>query len=138
MSFELGFIVSFVTAGLVSFFVASVCEKPLSIFIRRIIRNETSSTFTRYVRYATYLVGISHGVTISPLGYEIVAHFSEYEYEFPAHILAHDLDYQLLLLWMRAVIMQSLTAIALMYLVFFVSGLIAYITVKAQENRHLI
>ena len=62
MSFELSFTVSFVTAGLVSFCVASVCEKPLSILMRRIIQNETSSAFTRYVRYATYLVGISHGV----------------------------------------------------------------------------
>ena len=134
MSFELSFIVSFATAGLVSFCVVSVCKKPLSIFIRRIIQNETSHTFTRYVRYATYLVGISHGVTVNPLGFEFVTHFSEHDYEFPAHILERNLDYQLLLLWIQAVIMQSLTAIAYMYLALFILGLIAYITVKARQN----
>ena len=134
MSFELSFIVSFATAGLVSFCVVSVCKKPLSIFIRRIIQNETGHTFTRYVRYATYLVGISHGVTVNPLGFEFVTHFSEHDYEFPAHILERNLDYQLLLLWIQAVIMQSLTAIAYMYLALFILGLIAYITVKARQN----
>ena len=132
MSFELGFIVSFVTAGFVSFFVASVCEKPLSILMRRIIQNETSSTFTRYVRYATYLVGISHGVRLHPIGFEIVTHFSEHDYD-PAHILERNLDYQLLLMWIQMVIIQSLTVIAFMYLAFFIFGLIAYITVKARE-----
>ena len=133
MSFELGFIVSFVTAGFVSICVASVCEKPLSILMRRIVQNETGSAFTKCVRYATYLVGISHGVRLHPIGFEIVAHFSEHDYEFPAHILEHNLDYQLLLMWMQMVIIQSLTAIAYMYLAFFVFGLIAYITVKARE-----
>ena len=132
MSFELSFTVSLVTAGLVSFCVASVCEKPLSIPMERIIQNETSSAFTRYVRYATYLVGISHGVRLHPIGFEIVAHFSEHDYD-PAHILEHNLDYQLLLMWIQMVIIQSLTAIAYMYLAFFIFGLIAYITVKARE-----
>ena len=134
MSFELSFTVSFVTAGLVSFFVASVCETPLAILMRRIIQNETSRMFTKYVRYATCLVGISHGVTVNPLGFEFVTHFSEHDYEFPAHILERNLDYQLLLLWIQAVIMQSLTAIAYMYLALFILGLIAYITVKARQN----
>ena len=124
MSFELGFIVSFVTAGLVSFCVASVCEKPISILMRRIIQNETSRMFTKYVRYTTYLVGISHGVRIHPIGFEIVTHFSE----------ERNLDYQLLLMWIQMVIMQSLTAIALMYLAFFILGLIAYISIKAREK----
>lgn len=132
MSFELGFAVAFITAGLVSFCVASVCEKPLSILMERIIQNETSRMFTRYVRYATYLVGISHGVRLHPIGFEIVAHFSEHDYD-PAHILEHNLDYQLLLMWIQMVIIQSLTAIAYMYLAFFIFGLIAYITVKARE-----
>ena len=123
MSFELGFAVSFVTAGLVSFCVAIVGNKPLSIFMRRIIQNETSRMFTKYVRYATYLVGISHGVGVHPIGFEIVTHFSE----------ERNLDYQLLLMWIQMVIMHALTAIVYMYLAFFIFGLIAYISVKARE-----
>ena len=123
MSFELYFFISFVAAGLVSFCAASVCEKPLSILMRRIIQNETSHTFTRYVRYATYLVGISHGVTVDPLGFEFTAQFVD-----------RDIERQHLLLWIQVVIMQSLTAIASMYLALFILGLIAYITVKAREK----
>ena len=122
MFFELGFIVSFVTAGMVSFFVAIVCNKPLSILMRRIIQNDTSRMFTRYVRYLTYLVGISHGVRAHPLGFEMLAHFSEERNrDFP------------LLMWIQMDIMHALTAIVYMYLAFFIFGLIAYISVKARE-----
>ena len=131
MSFELYFFISFVTAGLVSFCVASVCEKPLSIFIRRIIQNETSHTFTRYVRYATYLVGISHGVTVNPLSSELRAHILKHDF---IHHVSNYPEWWMWLIWIPTPIMQSLTAIASMYLVFFIFGLIAYITVKVREK----
>ena len=123
MSFELGFIVSFITAGLVSFFVASVCETPLAILMRRIIQNDTSRIFTKYVRYATCLVGISHGVDENPLYFELMA-----------HILERDFDYLQFLILSLVTIVKTLAAIAAMYLVLFIFGLIAYITIKAREN----
>lgn len=134
MSFELGFAVAFITAGLVSFCVASVCEKPLSILMRRIIQNETSSTFTRYVRYATYLVGISHGVNVNPLSSELAMHILE------RISIDRVSNYPEWWLWMssiQTVIMQSLIAIAFMYLALFVLGLIAYITLKVREQQLL-
>ena len=131
MSFELIFAVLFVTAGLFSFCVASVCEKPLSIFMRRIIQNETSSAFTKYVRYATYLVGISHGVTVSPLSSELRIHMLERIY---IDRVPNIPEWWMWLIGILTVIVQSLTAIASMYLVFFIFGLIAYITVKVREK----
>ncbi|MDE0041357.1 MAG: hypothetical protein OXT74_04940 [Candidatus Poribacteria bacterium] len=131
MSFELSFIVSFVTAGLVSFVVASVCETPLSILTRRIIQNDTSRIFTRYVRYVTILVGIAYGVTVNPLSYELAAQFLE------SISIRHVPNYPEWWMWLigiLTIIMQSLTAIASMYLVFFIFGLIAYITVKVVEK----
>ncbi len=131
MSFELSFIVSFVTAGLVSFVVASVCETPLSILIRRIIQNDTSCIFTRYVRYVTILVGIAYGVTVNPLSYELAAQFQE------SISIRHVPNYPEWWMWLiglLTIIMQSLTAIASMYLVFFIFGLIAYITVNVVEK----
>lgn len=130
MSFELGFAVAFITAGLVSFCVARVCEKPVFNFIRCIIQNETSSAFTKCVRYATYLVGISHGVTVSPLGTELMKHIVKPDSLHP--------EWRMWLAWTQTIIIQSLTAIASMYLVFFIFGLIAYITVKARVKWHLI
>ena len=123
MSFEQSFLISFVTAGLVSFCVASVCEKPLSILMRRITQNETSRAFARYVKYATCLVGISHGVTVNPLGFELVT-----------HILERDYDYQQWLLFLQAGIMVTLTAIAYMYFALVILSLIAYIGVMAREK----
>lgn len=131
MSFELGFAVAFITSGLVSFCVVSVCEKPLSIFIRCIVQNETGSAFTKYARYATYLVGISYGVTVNPLSYELAAQFLE------SISIRHVPNYPEWWMWLiglLTIIMQSLTAIASMYLVFFIFGLIAYITVKVVEK----
>ncbi len=134
MSFELGFIVSFVTAGLVSFFVASVCEKPLSIFFRRIIQNETSRMFTKFVRYATYLVGISYGVTVNPLSSELRIHMLE---RISIDRVSFYPEWWMWLIWIQPIIMHSLTAIASMYMALFILGLIAYITVKVREKWYL-
>ena len=117
MSFELSFYSFILTAALVSFCVANVCEKPLSIFMRRIIHNETSSVFTKYVRYATILVGISHGVTVNPLSSELAAHFLE---SISIRDIPNYPEWWVWLMWIPTVIMQSLTAIASMYLVFFI------------------
>ena len=126
MPFELSFAVSFVTAGLVSFCVASVCETPLSILIRRVIQGEISRAFTRYVKYATYLVGISHGGTVNPLGFELAA-----------QILESDFDRLEWIASILAPIMRTLTAIVSMYLALFILGLTAYTTVKGREKWHL-
>ena len=134
MSFELGFIVSFITAGLVSFFVASVCETPLAILMRRIIQSETSRMFTKYVRYATYLVGISYGVTVNPLSSELGIHMLE---RISIDRVPFYPEWWMWLISIQPIIMQSLTAIAYMYLAFFILGLIAYITVKAREEWYL-
>ena len=131
MSFELGFAVAFITAGLVSFCVASVCEKPLSIFMRRIIRNETGSAFTKYARYATYLVGISYGVRVDALSTELRAHVLE---NISIRHVPNYPEWWMWLIGILTIIMQSLTAIASMYLVFFIFGLIAYITVNVREK----
>lgn len=131
MSFELGFAVAFITAGLVSFCVASVCEKPLSILMRRIVQNETGSAFTKYARYATYLVGISYGVRVDPLSSELKVHILE---RLPILRGPNFPEWWMWLIGILTIIMQSLTAMASMYLVFFIFGLIAYITVKVVDK----
>ena len=134
MSFELGFAVSLITAGLVSFFVAIVCNKPLSILMQRIIQNETSRMFTKYVRYATYLVGISYGVTVNPLSFELRIHMHE---RISIDRVSFYPEWWMWLIWIQHIIMQSLTAIASIYMALFILGLIAYITVKVREKWYL-
>ena len=120
-------LVTFVLAAIVSFYVVRVFKKPVSSIFQRIIQDEISSAWYRYVKFATYVVGISGGVRIHQL---------------ERYISAPTKDSQLLELnnerWILEIcrtIIETLQAIAWMYLVIFVSTLIAYIIVKAFELR---
>ena len=120
-------LVTFVLAAIVSFYVVRVFKKPISSIFQRIIQDEISSAWYRYVKFATYVVGISGGVRIHQL---------------ERYISAPTKDSQLLELnnerWILEIcrtIIETLQAIAWMYLVIFVSALIAYIIVKAFELR---
>ncbi len=120
-------LVTFVLAAIVSFYVVRVFKKPISSIFGRIIQDEISSAWYRYVKFATYVVGISGGVRIHQL---------------ERYISAPTKDSQLLELnnerWILEIcrtVIETLQAIAWMYLVIFVSTLVAYIIVKAFELR---
>ena len=60
-------LVTFVLAAVVSLCVVKVFNKPISTIFRRIIQDEISSAWNRYVKFATYVVGISGGVRVHQL-----------------------------------------------------------------------
>ena len=60
-------LVTFVLAAVVSFCVVKVFDKPISAIFRRIIQDEISSAWHKYVKFAAYVVGISGGVRIHQL-----------------------------------------------------------------------
>ncbi len=60
-------LVTFVLAAVVSFWVVKVFNKPISTIFRRIIQDEISSAWHKYVKFAAYVVGISGGVRIHEL-----------------------------------------------------------------------
>ena len=112
-------LVTFVLAAVVSFCVVKVFDKPISSIFRRIIQDEIRSAWYRYIKFATYVVGISGGVRIHQL---------------ERYISAPTKDFQVLKLnnerWILEIyrtIIETLQAIAWMYLVIFVFALIAYI-----------
>ena len=120
-------LVTFVLAAVVSFCVVKVFDKPISAIFRRIIQDEISSAWHKYVKFAAYVVGISGGVRIHQL---------------ERYISAPTIDSQVLELndkrWILEVyrtIIETLQAIAWMYLVVFIFALIAYVIVKAFELR---
>ena len=102
-------------------------NKPISTIFRRIIQDEISSAWNKYVKFATYVVGISGGVRVHQL---------------ERYISAPTKDDRVLVLnnerWTLEIyrtIIETLQSIAWMYLVIFIFALIAYIIVKAFELR---
>ena len=120
-------LVTFVLAAVVSFCVVKVFDKPISTIFRRIIQDEISSTWHKYVKFATYVVGISGGVRIHQLERYISAPTKD------SQVL--ELTSERWILEIYRTIIETLQAIAWMYLVVFIFALIAYVIVKAFELR---
>ncbi len=120
-------LVTFVLAAVVSFCVVKVFDKSISTIFRRIIQDEISSTWHKYVKFATYVVGISGGVRIHQLERYISAPTKD------SQVL--ELNNERWVLEIYRTIIETLQAIAWMYLVVFIFALIAYVIVKAFELR---
>ena len=120
-------LVTFVLAAVVSFCVVKVFDKQMSSIFRRIIQDEISSAWYRYVRFATYVVGISGGVRIHQLERYISAPTKD------AQVL--ELNNERWMLEIYRTIIETLQAIAWMYLVILIFALIAYVIVKAFETK---
>lgn len=111
----------------VSYTAARVFRKPIGAIFSRIIQDEISTAWQRYVMFATYVVGISAGVRI---------------YELERYISPQYRDVEILVLnserWVLEIyrtLVAALQGIAWMYLVVFVVALIAYVIVRGFELR---
>ena len=120
-------LITFVLAAVVSFCVIKVFDKPISAIFRRIIQDEISRAWHKYVKFAAYVVGISGGVRIHQLERYISAPAKD------SQIL--ELNDKRWILEVYRTIIETLQAIAWMYLVVFVFALIAYVIVRAFELR---
>ncbi|UXI03898.1 hypothetical protein [Photobacterium sp. TY1-4] len=120
--------VTFALAIAVSFCVVKIFDSPIASIFSRIIQDPISSAWHKYVTFAAYVVGISGGVRI---------------YQLERYISAPHKDTQILELtverWTLEVyrtIIETLQAIAWMYLVVFIFALIAYVIVRGFELKH--
>ncbi|MDE0041638.1 MAG: hypothetical protein OXT74_06360 [Candidatus Poribacteria bacterium] len=123
----LGFLlVPLIVTAIVSFCVVKVFEKPIAAILSRIIKDEVSRFFIKYVKLATYLVGISRGVRIFQL------------YEDVRKLTTDNQDYDRIeLLWMSGIygtIIGTLEAIVHIYLWLFLLLSLLYIMVKVLES----
>lgn len=121
-------IVTFTIAVCASFAVARLFDHPISAILARIVSEELSSAWRRYITFAIYVVGISGGVRIWELEKYITARTKEQE---PIVLNA---DRWILEVY-RTVI-ETLQSIAWMLLVFFVFALIAYVFTRGFELRY--
>ncbi|HID81414.1 MAG TPA: hypothetical protein EYH06_07830 [Chromatiales bacterium] len=120
--------VTFALSIAVSFGVVKTFDKPIAAIFNRIIKDEISKTWEKYIKFAAYVVGISGGVRI---------------YQLERYISAPHKDTEVLILnserWTLEVyrtIIETLQSLAWMYLVVFVFSLVAYVIVKGFELKH--
>lgn len=120
-------IVTFVIALAVSFGAVQLFDRPIGAILRRIVAEELSGAWSRYIKFAAYVVGISGGVRI---------------HELERYISAPHKDEEILVLtserWTLEVyrtVIETLQGIAWLFLVVFIVALVAYVLARGFELR---
>ena len=121
-------LVTFAIALAASHAVTRLFEQPIGAILRRIVADELSGAWLRYLKFAIYVVGISGGVRIWELEKYITARAKD------TPVIVLNTDRWVLEIY-RTVI-ETLQSIAWMLLVFFAFALIAYVVVRGFEWKH--
>ena len=114
-------------AILVSLIVVRVFHQPIAAILLRIVGDQLSSAWQRYVTFAIYVVGVSGGVRV----WELEKYVNPRSMDVPPIVL----DADRWTLEVYRTIIETLQSIAWMLLVFFVAALIAYVVVRGFELR---
>ena len=130
--FFLLILISFVIAVAVSFVVVSLFRKSVTAILTRVVKEEISVVWWRYLNFALFVVGISGGVRVWDLEKYITPRPEE------SDIIV--LTAERWTLEVYRTIVGTLQSLAWVLLVFFVAALIAFVVVKgreaALERRH--
>lgn len=121
-------LVTFVIAALVSFIVARLFDRPLRQILGRLVADDLSAAWHRYIVFAIYVVGISGGVRVWSL--------EQYILPRDRNSPALELTPERWTLEVYRTVIGTLQSVAWMLLVFFVFALIAYVVVRGLEMRH--
>lgn len=120
--------ITFVASILTCFVLSRVFKKPVDQILKRLINEEISLAWARYLSFAIFVTGISGGVRVWDLE----------RYAFPQgdDKPMIELTGERLTLELYRTIIGTLQSVAWMLLVFFVVALIAFVIVKGRELRH--
>jgi hypothetical protein len=121
--------ITFAIAFAVCFIVVRIFERPLDNILKRIIADDISSAWLKYLKFAIYVVGVSSGVRI----HEIEKYITPQRWDKNAQIVELTSDRWILEVYRT--IIGSLQGIAWMLLVFFIFALIAYVMVRIFELK---
>lgn len=119
--------VTFVISLAVSALLVVVFKKPIGSILQRIMADEISQAWKRYLNFAILVIGLSSGVRI----WELEKYISPMGAGKEAEILALTTDRWVLEVY-RTVI-GAMQGVAWMLLVFFIFALIAFVVVRAME-----
>ena len=114
-------IVTFLVATAISAIVALVFKKPADQILKRIIADEVSTVWRRYLMFALYVVGISSGV-----------HIRDLEKYLNAPTI-NQLTNERWVLEVYRTVIGSLQGLAWALLVFFICALLAFVIVRNAE-----
>jgi hypothetical protein len=120
-------IVTFVIAIVVSFGVVRSFDQPIGAIFKRIIQDDISVVWQKYVKFAAYVVGISGGVRIYQLEQYILPETN--------NGVIPQLTAERWTLEVYRTILETLQSLAWMYLLVFIFSLIAYVIVRGFEFR---
>ena len=115
--------VSALTAGIV----ARLFDRSISGILTRLVTDELSVAWKRYVQFAIYVVGISSGVRVYSL-----ERFLEPRAPGGDRLV---LDSNRWVLEIYQTVIGTLQSIAVVLLIFFLVALIAYVIVRGQEMK---
>jgi len=121
--------VTLFVAILSSAIIALLFDKPVESILARLVSEQLSAAWHRYLRFAIFVVGISGGVRI----WELEKYVTPRDKSDTAIVLNVDR-------WTLEVyrtIIETMQSVAWMLLVFFVFTLIAYVIVRASELRRV-
>ena len=121
-------LVTFVIAFAVSSIVILFFGRPIDAILERVISDKISKAWTKYLKFAIYVTGISSGVRI----HSLEKYITRPEYK-GSEIVTLNMERWILEVY-RTVI-GSLEGIAWMLLVFFIFALIAYVIVRVFELK---
>ena len=120
---------TFVTALAVSFFVMRLFTKPVDSVLHRIIADEISAAWSKYMKFAILVVGVSAGVQLRDLEKYINPALGGRE------VQTGSLSFDRWIFEVYRAAIETLQGIAWMLLVFFAFALIAYVIVRIAETR---
>ncbi len=127
--FLLLLIVTLLVALGASLTVVWMFAQPIDSILKRIISDDISAAWLRYLKFAIVVVGVSAGVRI----YEIEKYITPQRHDKEARII--ELTSERWILELYRTIIEALQGIAWMLLVFFAFALIAYVIVRIAEAK---
>lgn len=120
--------ITFFISLIVSFIVVRIFANPIDKILRRIIADEISQAWLKYLKFAVYVVGVSSGVRI----WELEKYITPPQVR-NGQIIELTRDRWILELYRT--IIESLQGIAWLLLVFFIFALVAFVIVRVFELR---
>ncbi|MCL4426413.1 MAG: hypothetical protein M1299_07840 [Firmicutes bacterium] len=114
---------------LVSFVVTRMFTKPVSQMLGRIIPEDISAAWVKYIIFAMYIAGISNGVRVWDLERYLAPPVKDTE------AMNLVLNANRIVLELYRTLIGTLQGISTILLLFFMVALIAYVVVRAFETR---
>lgn len=122
-------LITFLVSVAVALVVARMFNRPIERILNRIIADDISAAWLRYMNFAILVVGVSAGVRI----YELEKYISPMQHDRNAAVL--ELTRERWILELYRTVIEALQGIAWLLLVFFVFALIAYVIVRIAEMK---